>query len=140
MFPLLTNFVVASQPTIEYNCLAWAMRDTNHFWDPHMDYYWPNEESRGYTVNALIETLTLLGFELCEDGVLIDDFEKLAIYSNSSGLWTHVARQLPDGRWASKLGRLDDIEHETLHETLEEVTGAPGSDYGTVAAFMIKRI
>ena len=99
-----------------------------------------HEESRGYTVNALIETLTLLGFELCEDGVLIDDFEKLAIYSNSSGLWTHVARQLPDGRWASKLGRLDDIEHETLHETLEEVTGAPGSDYGTVAAFMIKRI
>ena len=64
MFPLLTNFIVVIQPTIEYNCLAWAVRDTDRFWDPHPDYYWPSDEFRGYTVDALIETFRFLGYEV----------------------------------------------------------------------------
>jgi len=40
----------------------------------------------------------------------------------------HVARQLPSGRWSSKLGALQDIEHD-LHD-LE------GTEYGSVVLVM----
>ncbi|MCY7407984.1 MAG: hypothetical protein LH631_11575, partial [Alkalinema sp. CAN_BIN05] len=40
----------------------------------------------------------------------------------------HVARQLPNGLWTSKLGRLEDIEHE--------LDGLSGDLYGTVQKFM----
>jgi hypothetical protein len=42
---------------------------------------------------------------------------------------TYVARQLPDGRWTSKLGQLEDVTHATT-DALE------GSDYGEVVQFM----
>lgn len=38
-------------------------------------------------------------------------------------------RQLPDGKWTSKLGALEDIEHDRL-DALE------GDDYGRVVAYM----
>ena len=40
-------------------------------------------------------------------------FEKVAIYSDAHGP-QHVARQLPDGKWTSKLGQQVDVEHSTL--------------------------
>ena len=45
------------------------------------------------------------------------------------GEFTHVALQLPTGRWTSKLGGLEDIEHDTL-KALE------GIDYGEPVRFM----
>lgn len=56
-------------------------------------------------------------------------FEKIAIYVNAYNKSTHAARQLSSGRWTSKLGRLEDIEHAT-------VEGLYRSDYGAVAVFM----
>jgi hypothetical protein len=41
----------------------------------------------------------------------------------------HAARQLPNGRWASKLGREDDVEHDSEK-------GVSGDNYGTVVAYM----
>jgi hypothetical protein len=38
--------------------------------------------------------------------------EKVALYADANGCPTHVARQLPNGRWTSKLGELEDIEHD----------------------------
>lgn len=51
-------------------------------------------------------------------------FEKVAVFAISEDIPAHVARQLPNGRWTSKLGQLEDIEHE-LH-ALE------GAEYGRV--------
>ncbi len=51
--------------------------------------------------------------------------EKLALYADSMGDVTHVARQLPNGNWTSKLGALEDIEHKTA-EALD-------ADYGKIA-------
>jgi hypothetical protein len=40
--------------------------------------------------------------------------EKVAIYADlPADSWTHAARQLPNGRWTSKLGDFEDIEHDT---------------------------
>jgi len=62
------------------------------------------------------------------DGSFEEGFEKLAIYG-SGLMYTHAARQLPDGRWTSKLGQHEDITHTTT-EAIE------GSDYGEVVQCM----
>jgi len=54
--------------------------------------------------------------------------EKVALYG-SFLFYTHAARQLPDGRWTSKLGRLEDIEHDTPDDVA-------GGLYREVAQFM----
>jgi hypothetical protein len=38
-------------------------------------------------------------------------FEKVALFADASGMPQHAARQLATGRWTSKLGRMEDIEH-----------------------------
>ena len=71
-------------------------------------------------------------YEPCDDGALEDGFEKVAIYALSFTV-THMARQLASGRWTSKLGELEDIEHETPAE-LE------GDIYGIVVQYMRRAI
>jgi len=48
-------------------------------------------------------------------------------------MYTHAARQLPDGKWTSKLGQLEDITHGTT-DVIE------GGDYGEVVQFMKRPI
>ena len=67
---------------------------------------------------------------MCESGELEENVEKLAIYATSDGKPQHIARQLPSGIWTSKLGRLEDIEHE--------LAGLSGKLYGTVCKFMAR--
>lgn len=52
---------------------------------------------------------------------------------------SHVARQLPDGRWTSKLGPDEDIEHNDLH-ALEGDVGVYPLCYGVVIRFMRRPI
>ena len=68
----------------------------------------------------------------CENSHIESGFEKVAVYVDAEGRPTHVARQLPNGLWTSKLGKSQDIEHE-----LEGVTG---SVYGSVAQFLKRPI
>lgn len=79
-------------------------------------------------MEAFVEAFKLLGYETCDDAGLEVGYEKLAVYANSEGP-THVARQLATGRWTSKLGAWQDIEHATLAD-LED------SDYGSARIFM----
>jgi hypothetical protein len=71
-----------------------------------------------------------LGYEDCDDGSLESDYEKVALYGTTL-FYTHAARQLSNGRWTSKLGRAEDIEHDTADDVA-------GGLYGKVAQF-IKR-
>ena len=85
-------------------------------------------------MGTLIGILKELGFAMCSDGSLEVGFEKIAIYSMSGGVaWDHVARQLPDGQWTSKLGELLDITHTDL-ESLTRSGNKPG--YGEVSWFL----
>lgn len=45
---------------------------------------------------------------------------------------THVARQLDDGKWTSKLGSNEDIIHHTLD-------GLEGEKYGQVTTIMTRK-
>ena len=68
-----------------------------------------------------------MGYEPCERGDLEPGFEKVAIFADDEGP-THAARQLDNGRWTSKLGSMEDIEHA--------LEGLAGSEYGRVVRYL----
>jgi hypothetical protein len=63
-----------------------------------------------------------MGYVECENGSLEDEYEKVALYG-STLFYSHAARQLPTGKWTSKLGRSEDIEHDTPEDVAEGVYG-----------------
>ncbi len=105
-----TNHKVTSPRTPEYNCIAWAAGDASHWWWPAPGYYWPDGISRQETIDSFKDAFATLGYVLCASYDREQGFEKVALYA-INGKPTHMARQLPDGRWASKLGNSYDIEH-----------------------------
>jgi hypothetical protein len=126
-FPGLTRgtYSITSPPDPSYNCAAWAAGETIRWWDPSLQqgYYWPSSVARDQSVTALVAAFASLGFESCADSRPEPGFEKLAIYADTHGLPTHVARQLPTGTWTSKLGASEDIEHEALQQLEGAVYG-----------------
>lgn len=113
-FPAATGkHTVTSDPTRRYNCIAFAAGETRRWWSYKVGYKWPGERSP--RISALVGVFTGLGFKksAATDTALELGVEKVALYSQR-GMWTHAARQLPSGRWTSKLGPDEDIEHDTL--------------------------
>lgn len=122
-----------------YNCIAWAAQDPGinnprscRFWWPEgTNAYWPSfifpSES---TVACFVRTFLFLGYKVCSNSRVEKGFDKLALYAIHSSKrpltppvrwqemndWvpTHMARQLRDGTWTSKLGGSEDITHFTL--------------------------
>lgn len=137
-FPNLVTqgYKLTSPDTIDYNCVAWAAEDDETWWwpDAQNQEYWPPGVPREETLEAFQQAFETLGYKVCEDDTLETGFQKIAIYLNANKIPTHVARQLPDGKWTSKLGSDEDIEHNNL----QGLTGNPG--YGEVACFMKKPI
>ena len=116
-----TTYTKTSEPTINYNCIAWAVGDANRWWwpDKMMMGFWPTKAKREEKLEAFEQAFATLGYATCEDGTLEDGFEKIALYASPnplSGHWKpkHAARQLPNGNWTSKMGPLEDISHPTV--------------------------
>jgi hypothetical protein len=80
----------------------------------------------------LVGAFKSLGYQTCDDGSLEAGFEKIALYAIGM-MYTHVARQLADGQWTSKLGQLEDITHESP-AVIE------GSDYGEVLQYIRRAV
>ena len=116
-FPTLrrTRYGIRSAKDPAYNCLAWALGDTRHFWEPSLlpvkGYYWPPGVPREENVLGWAKIFKLHGYEVASSYALEIGFQKVAIYEDSDGLASHVALQLPSGTWTSKLGTGHDIEH-----------------------------
>ena len=128
-FPRLTPHYhrPTSPPTPDYNCIAWAAVDVARWSQPGV--YWPIEATRDEFGLGILEGAFLaLGYKPCEDDRPEPGYEKVALYG-SSLYYTHAARQLPDRRWTSKLGKAEDIEHDTPDHVA-------GGIYGEVAGFM----
>ena len=77
------------------------------------------------TLEAFCEAFATIGYERCFDDGFEPAFEKVAIFVDQSGVPSHAARQLPTGKRTSKLGRMEDIEHE--------LRALEGGAYGSVA-------
>ena len=72
-----------------------------------------------------------LGYTPCNSAVLEVGYEKIALYVRDDGIPVHAAKQLPTGKWSSKLGSIEDIEHE--------LEGLAGEQYGKVGQ-VLKRV
>ena len=68
------------------------------------------------------------GFSLCENDLQETGFEKIAIYA-FVGQFTHVARQLENSRWTSKIGSMETVTHPTP-------ASLSGGIYGNVHCIM----
>jgi hypothetical protein len=141
-YPLLNrdSYGITSPASSDYNCVAWAIHDTQAKWWPlpveeAQGYFWPEGARRDDSLEAFVDGLRRLAppFEVCPDAAVEPGFEKIAIFAKSNGSPQHVARQLADGRWASKLGDGEDIEHNDLQ-------GVAGGFYGYPVVFMRRRL
>jgi hypothetical protein len=135
-FPKLRTspFQVTSPATRDYNCIAWAAGDTAHWWWPDLDpsndaIFWPVGVPKEETLEAFAAAFATLGYVPASSEEPEPGVEKIALFA-SGIVPTHAARQLPGGRWTSKLGLREDIEHD-LH-------AVSGEAYGTVV-LVLKR-
>lgn len=126
-----SSYRITSERTPLYNCIAFAAGEAHRWWWP-IGAYWPKQSPREETIDSFILAFRSLGYSPCDDGVLEEGFEKLAIYADEDETPTHMARQLPSGMWISKCGQLEDIEHETL----EALSGFGSREYGAVIKFL----
>jgi hypothetical protein len=117
------NFKYTSPKKKVYNCVAWAIGITNlhidmlYFRDVYdLDPNTLDHSAKGYAA-CLSE---FYGFEICDTIEYEPGFDKIALYEDGKGDFQHAARQLSNGKWTSKMGTYEDIEHDTL----EAVSGA----------------
>jgi hypothetical protein len=143
-YPLLysSGYKVISPETIDfryprYNCIAFAADDQTLWWwpDQHGDAFWPKGAKREVTREAFIQAYGTLGYEVCDKGEVEAEYDKIAVYEKN-GVPTHAAKQLEDGRWKSKLGPWEDIEHNTV-EAVQTFQGV--GIYGEVAFYMKRK-
>jgi len=125
-------FEITSPETAAYNCVAWAMHDSERWWEADENYFWKDGVALDNTISTFIQLFEQLGFTVCPDVSLEKSQEKIALFSNGDGDCSHVARQLESGLWTSKLGVSYDVVH-TLN-------GIEGGIYGKVALIMQKAI
>jgi hypothetical protein len=136
LFPGLRTspFRVTSPASRDYNCVAWAAGDTARWWWPDPDAdddasFWPPGVPREETVDAFVAAFATLGYAPCSGEDLEPGFSKVALFAEG-GVPMHAARQLPGGRWTSKLGNREDVEHD--------LNAVSGEAYGTVV-MVLKR-
>src|SRR5438270_371120 len=77
---------------------------------------------------ALLAAFTTLGYVVCSGEELEPGFQKIALFANDQGIPRHAARQLVSGRWTSKLGKMEDIDHA--------LRDLEGTLYGSVVLVM----
>jgi hypothetical protein len=126
VFPGLRGqpYQITSPRDHRYNCIAFAAGDDGNWWWPNAagEDAWPEGVARAETVDAFRDAFATLGYAVCDDDGLEPGYEKVALLA-LAGVPKHAARQLPSGRWVSKLGPGEDIEH-ALHDLVGVVYGS----------------
>jgi len=127
MFPNLKpgRYEIIADADPGYNCVAKTVGLTDRW-------YWPGYSEREFDAFYARHGFKPLGDADALALVVEAGVEKVVIYRNSRGASpTHAARQLPGGRWLSKMGTLEEI----IHQHPDDVSGP---DYGRPARVYIK--
>jgi hypothetical protein len=66
-------------------------------------------------MGAFIQAYATIGYEACDSFEVEAGYEKIVLYEDPQRTPTHAAKQLQNGRWTSKLGDFEDIEHLDLN-------------------------
>lgn len=132
---------ITSNRDHRYNCVAWSVGETKIPWiadpgivdDPELKQYgyWPPGVPRKDTLKAWMQAFGTQGYRRCRSWNLEPGYEKVAIFGTPDGP-THAARQTPEGKWASKLGKGHDIEHH--------LEGLAGSKFGEILVILRRRL
>jgi hypothetical protein len=133
------GYKVTSEKDKKYNCVGWAAkRDEDWWWEPLNEpgCFWPKEVPFNHSFENYIKVFEVLGYSKCDNPLLEDGYEKVALFIDFFGWFTHVSHQLEDGKWTSKLGPDEDIKHNGT-EALEE-KGALTA-YGKVETLMKRK-
>jgi hypothetical protein len=138
-FPdLAGKFRKTSDKTDDYNCLAWALGLTRPWICPFDHQLWPKKDwptgiREEWSITTAREVLGINGYiEETKTQVVEPEWEKVAIFGKGGDDLQHFARQLPNGKWTSKLGMQIDIEHHDL-ECLK------GQEYGELRLILKRR-
>jgi hypothetical protein len=94
--------------------------------------FWPHGVTRKVTVQAFLQAYATRGYRLCYDNSLEEGLEKIALFGKEEGgtiIPTHAALQLSSGKWTSKLGPFEDVEHPS-------VDAVNGPTYGSVVCYL----
>ncbi len=78
-FPQLDTFKETSPCDGNYNCIAWAAHDTQNWWWPHPDAYWPDGIPETESLDSFVLAFEQRGYSACDDGSLEAGYEKLAL-------------------------------------------------------------
>jgi hypothetical protein len=126
-------YQITSPKDDRYNCIAFAAGEDHSWWWPDAagEDAWPAGVVRAETVAAFRDAFATLGYVVCDHDQPEPGYEKVALFA-LAGAPKHAARQLPSGRWLSKPGVSEDIEHR-LHDLT-------GTLYGAVALVMKRRV
>jgi hypothetical protein len=124
------KYSITSAASPKYNCVAWAAGNDRDCWWPSEDDrdYWPFSVTREESIDTFRAMFASLGYFESATSDAEPAMEKVALFANFHGVPTHAARLLPNGRWTSKLGELEDIEHD--------LTDLEGAAYGKVILLM----
>lgn len=125
------EYAVTSPEDVLYNCIAFAADDTSQKWWPNAPTYWPIAE-REESIPNFLAAFQTLGYEECASAELEDGVEKIALYADADAIPTHMALQTESGKWKSKLGDFEDIEHATLDQL-------NGFDYGQAVTYLKRK-
>ncbi len=129
---IIEPFVVTSIATGNYNCIAWVLEDTEHFFwpGPKEFFYWLPNIKREETIDSFVQLFAYFGYEICDNALKEKGVTKIALFAKD-GIPTHATRQLSNGLWTSKLGILEDVSH-----TLAAISGGL---YGEVALIFSRK-
>lgn len=115
---------IASPQQWKYNCVAWALDFKDRWMEPSPAGVWPVDEE-GFTIDAYSKMFAHFGFEKCANGIKERGFAKIVLYGDDSNTFSHVAKQLPGGKWSSKLGELSDVKHASPDVLISPRYGRP---------------
>jgi hypothetical protein len=135
-----------SEPTLQYNCIAWsAERDENHWWEPtkwESWVIWPEDaKPDDYSLENFVRLFENRGYKKCEGPQFEFLYKKLAIYAiygyfeKDKWGFSHVCDQLNTGAWTSKLGKDEDIRHNSL----DALAGEFEEEYGEIRVIMKRK-
>jgi hypothetical protein len=135
-FPRLcgTVWAIKSRRTRRYNCLAWAAREKHRRWDFAKGAYWPKGVKRASGIAYLVGAFQAEGFSVCkkDDCQKYDSTADLIVVYEKHRIGTHAARLLANGMWSSKLGDIEDVQHQTPEDV-------GGDEYGDPRVYMKRK-
>lgn len=125
---------ITSDPVDRYNCVAWVLGELNAWVQPEFD--WPTDVPKPTGIEDLHCYIALFerdGWEVTDSEALEPGYLKLALYVTGDE-FHHVALQLRDGDWTSKVGLGHDLRHRELDALYDCV-----NHYGARATLFMRR-